>query len=543
MSTIYIIGHKNPDTDSIASATAYAKLKNAIDPQNTYIAARSGNINNQTKYIFDTNDEKVPFRLKDVYTKVEDIMTTQVLTVNENDSVKTAFSLVEGGSVRTIPVVDENNIFKGIIGSPQLLQFFVQDNIEAKPKYVFDAEHIASVINGEILHKGKNKEFKASILAGAMPAVKATERLSMEGFKETILVVGARKRIVEYAIKKNLSAIIITGDIEEQFDFSGFDGWVFHSSMDTAETIRRVVLASPAKSIMSSSIETLNKSDYLDAAKDKLTSSELRALPVVDNGKLVGIVTKSNILKKFKYKLILVDHNESDQAVDGIENADIVEIIDHHRLGTIKTSSPVTFYAKPVGSTCTLVYQLYKANNITPDIKTAMILMGGILSDTVMLKSPTVTEEDKEALKELEKISGKDAKEYGLAIFSATDNLSARTPKNIVETDFKMYEEYGVSFGVGQVEVVSFSDFEEVKESLLKELENQKKEHNLDWAMLMITDIIKEDSVLLTTKFEAGEKLFSYRSTEEHLFNMPGVLSRKKQLLPEVLRIVEELAN
>jgi manganese-dependent inorganic pyrophosphatase len=283
----------------------------------------------------------------------------------------------------------------------------------------------------------------------------------------------------------------------------------------------------------------LEENTYVDSVREMILSNKQRLLPVAADGRLTGIITRSNLLRRYKARLILVDHNEPAQAVDGIESAQIVEIVDHHRLHAVKTDMPILYYAKPVGSTCTLVYQLYFNSGIIPDRKTAMILMAGILSDTVMLKSPTATSEDEQALTKLSELINLDYRQFGKEIFDATDSLSAREPSNIVMGDFKIYSEHGVDFGIGQVEVVTLTDLPEMRESLSEELLKQKTVHNLDWAMLMITDIIVGDSALICSQFEAAERRFTYRQTDEHTFYLPKVLSRKKQLLPEILRILE----
>ncbi|MCD8491102.1 MAG: DHH family phosphoesterase [Geovibrio sp.] len=236
-----------------------------------------------------------------------------------------------------------------------------------------------------------------------------------------------------------------------------------------------------------------------------------------------------------------MDHNELSQAVDGAETALIHEIVDHHRLGTIKTKTPIHFFAKPVGSTCTLVYQQYIINGVEIDRETASILLSGILSDTVILKSPTTTEEDKRAVSALAELAGINYEEYGVEIFSATDSLKTRDPQSIINTDFKIYEEYGIKVGISQVEVVTLQEMDEVKNNLIQAISINTNEKGLDWGMLLVTDIIMERSILLTTGFEAAEKILAYNRTEDRCFDLPGVLSRKKQLLPEILRVLEEL--
>ncbi|MDR0454135.1 MAG: putative manganese-dependent inorganic diphosphatase [Deferribacteraceae bacterium] len=544
MSAIYIIGHKNPDTDSIASAYAYAALKQMLFPDNIYLPARCGNANNQTKYIFRRNGLPLPRLLKDVYPKVSDIMGTSVISVNENDPVLYVFQKMEENRIQELPVTDSELRVKGLVGAPELIHLFIQEAVDQRPRYLFHAAHIPGAINGYTIHNGVKEEFRAAIIIGAMPTGKAFERIDRVGAEEAALVVGNRRNIIEYAVSRNIPAIIITGTKHGErieADFTNYKGWVFLSGLDSSETVRRVILSSPVSNVMNDKVSTVKADCYVEDAEDIIVNSRQRVLPVVDDKCLIGVVTRTKMLHRHKTKLILMDHNEPDQAVDGIESADVLEIVDHHRIGAVKTNAPITFYAKPVGSTCTLVYQLYRSAGKTPGKKIAMILMGGIISDTVMLKSPTVTDEDRDALSDLENISGVDAHSYGMDIFSATDSLNSSTPESIINTDFKKYTEKGVTFGIGQVEVLTTSDLPDAVQGLLKELDVQKNQNELDWAMLLITDIIKEESILICTGFEAAEKRFSYRRSAPHCFLLPGVLSRKKQLLPEILRIIEEL--
>jgi manganese-dependent inorganic pyrophosphatase len=547
MSIVYITGHKNPDTDSIASAWAYTQLKNKLDPDNTYVAARCGHANSQTKYIFSRAGVDLPRFIKDVYPKAVDLMVTDVHRVLADEPVANVFHTIEesGGQVQVVPVVDNDGMLKGVVSATELLRLFVQEAVDQRPKYLFDAEQIATVIKGTVVCKGSESRFNAALMIGAMSMERSTERLEVAGASETVLVVGNRHELIEYAMSRALPAIIITGvkDAADMgVDCSNYNGWIFLSNLDSAETVRRVILATPVSSIMSTSMSILAPEDYLDSAKDMIISSKHRAIMVADDKqKLVGVLTRSDLLKKYRHRVILMDHNEPSQAVDGIDSADVLEIVDHHRLGAVKTSTPVTFYAKPVGSTCTLVYQLYKSAGVVPDKTIALILMSGIISDTVILKSPTVTDEDKAALAELEMIAGVKTQSYGIDIFSATDSLASRTPESIVMTDFKKYTEYGISMGIGQVEVVTLANLDEMQPKLLAELNRQRQLGNLDWAMLLVTDIIMEESVLITTDFADGEKLLAYKKLNDNQYTLPGILSRKKQLLPEILRIAEEL--
>ena len=544
MEKVFICGHKNPDTDSVASAACYAYLKSITDGGNfDYEAVRCGPLSDQTKYIFENAGAAVPPFMKDIYPKVADCMTSEILTVREDDPVSKVIKFIQQHGIRITPVVDGDGTYKGMAGISELSSLFLRDDRAAKPVFTLRSDTLKRSLKADILNKGDKEEFKASIIVATMSDESFRSRVADMDESGLVLVTGNREAILADVFKKNYPAVVLVGLKPEEYknlDFGGFKGWVFASPFDSAQTIRCVEMATPVWKLMTKTAP-LSPDDYLDMVPDKLKEAGVKSLPVVRDGKLSGIITGTDMLKKRRRRLILMDHNEMNQAIDGAETAEIMEIVDHHRLGTVKTINPVYFYAKPIGSTCTLVYQLYKASGIELPRKYALLLLGGILSDTVIMKSPTTTVEDHAAVSELQDICGLDAKEYGVAIFSATNGLSTKTPAEILSGDFKIFEEYGVRMGISQVETVTLQELESVKAGLTEELLSVKTTNGLDWAMLLVTDIIKEESVLITSGFEAGENLFSYKRLSADTFFLPGVLSRKKQLLPEVLRILEEL--
>jgi len=546
MSEIFIIGHKNPDSDSVCSAYAYANLKNYIDKEKHYTAGRCGNLNKQTRFIFDELGLTPPKFISDVYPKVKDVMTHKVVAIDENDPIKGVIKNIDELKIRITPVISGGNHLEGVISILELAHFFTPKAEDGRPVYLFRGSNFEKSIKGYTYIRGETDEFEATFMIGAMPYDRFKERMESLDGTRSILVVGKRRDIIEYAIANQLPAIILTGirgEADIDINFDGYKGWVYISDLDTAETLRNLQLSIPAKSFMKTDVPHLKEDDYLDAAGEILMSVDHKGLPVTNEGRIIGILTRSDIIKKVQNELILMDHNELTQAVDGAESAKISEIVDHHRLGTIKTKTPIHFFAKPVGSTCTLVAQLYKMNGVEPDAKTAAVLLSGILSDTIILKSPTATKQDVEAVRELAGISGLDFEKYGIEMFSSTDNLKSREPEDIINTDFKTFSEYGKTVGIGQVEVVNLEELEGVKESLLAALEKVKNEKGLIWSMLLVTDIIREESVLLSSGYAPGEKLMTYKQSGDRRFYLPGVLSRKKQLLPEILRVLEELAN
>ncbi len=279
--------------------------------------------------------------------------------------------------------------------------------------------------------------------------------------------------------------------------------------------------------------------DMFEDGKAIMIKSKLRGFPVYDDNKYLGYVTRRCFLEAPKHNVILVDHNEASQSIKGLETANIVEIIDHHRLGALKTILPIYMDIEPLGSTCTIVYQQYLKHNMKPDETVAKVLLAGLISDTVILKSPTTTKTDVDTANDLTKLAKVDLNEFAEKMFSSMGGLTADVANEKIESDFKIYAENGVSVGIGQCEVVTLRDLDNYKEAYLKTLDEVRQKNSLNWAMLMITDVIKETSVLLTTDFKLNKNI-QYKKLETNVYDMPGVLSRKKQLLPDVLSIINQ---
>ncbi|MBB5021583.1 putative manganese-dependent inorganic diphosphatase [Desulfurispira natronophila] len=543
MNSTLVIGHKNPDTDSICSAITYANLKAKIDPHNTYIAGRCGHLNQQTRYVLERFNVDKPLFYRDIHTRIKDILEPNPAQVTPDTPIFEVMRNIDERRIRISPVVSQERRFEGVVSILEVANFFLEKDITHHPRFLMRPENLPAVIPGYFHCRGEQEEFPARIFAAAMPFERALQHFETMDDENMVLILGKRRDFIQYAIGRQFPAIILTGiDGEEELDidFSGYRGWVFVSQWDTAETLRRCTLAVPCKSIMNRNVPTVSPQTLFEQGRDQLSQTEHKGLPVVKDQQLVGLVTRSHFLRKPRTRLILMDHNEIAQAVDGAEDAEIVEIVDHHRLGALKTTHPIHIYAKPVGSTCTLVYQQYRYHQVGIDATTAGLLLCGILSDTVITKSPTTTAEDVAALEALAVIAGVDYQQLGMDIFKVADSLGSANPEFVVSGDLKEYHEFGVSLAIAQVEVVTLSEPPEVYVALQDALQKMQKRQGLHWAMLLITDIIQEKSVLLTSGYPKAEQLFRYQQNEDGSFVLPGVLSRKKQLLPEVLRVLEE---
>ena len=532
--------------DSICAAYCYARYKNAVDPENVYEAVRCGALNRQTKYAFGLAGVEPPALAADIYPRVQDVVRTNLVTLDENDAVYNAIRRIDEGNVSVLPIRDAEGTFRGLVTIHEISQYFIAETVGTRPEYLFRPANFEAVLPGHFLHKGKDEEFSTYTMISAMPFETSIRRLKAILPKKPVLIAGLRKDIIRYAIQEEFPAIILTG-LEPQdrldIDFSKYAGWVYQSERDTAETARLLRLSAPVKYIMNADPPRTQKTTLFEEARDALVNSRYRGLPVFDGEEFLGIVTRRCFIDQPRKKLILVDHNEASHSVPGAENADIREIIDHHRLGMEKTRHPIYVYAKPVGSTCTLVYQHFAFSGLPVAKDIAVLLLSGILSDTVGLKSPTTTPEDEAAAQALARVAGLELRAFAEELFSQAQDLTKAAPQEVIAADFKTYREYGSFIGIGQAEVATLENFGEAKNPLLAALNEAQHRQRLDWAMLLITDVVEEYSLLLVTESPGREAALIYRRLEPNLYALPGILSRKKQLLPEILRVLEETAQ
>lgn len=542
MSKIYITGHKNPDMDSIAAAYSYSVLKNKIDPDNQYIPVALGAMNSISRSLFERLGIKSLDILKDTFSKVKDVCKRPTLILEPEDPIYELVNMYNQTNPSVVPIM-KDGIYKGLLSVDDINKYFLRENYDSRPVYSLDINNIRRVVKGFMIKRGSVDDFVAPIMVGAMRFSVFKKRLK-DCKEKPLLVVGCRNDHIAEAIKEQIPGLILTGveeDSLDEIDFSGFNGFVYASHEDTAETIRLLRLSVKVETLLIPSKEITITHDMLfDSAKGILADSNKRGLPVFDkeNGSFMGFITRRCFLERPRTKLILVDHNEASQSVKGIEDAEIVEIIDHHRLDAVKTTNPISITAMPVGSTCTIVFEQYNRYDQEIDPLTAKVLLAGIASDTVMLKSPTTTSLDRNAVKTLCAIASVDFEAFGKELFSRGSSLSSVDAKSAISSDFKVYTERGVKFGIGQIEVTTLDDIDEVSDNYLAELEKKKEGDSLDWAMLLVTNVLTSTSVLLCTNYKNNYR-FEYEELKSQIFSLPGVLSRKKQLLPEVIRVLE----
>ena len=532
MSEIYITGHRNPDMDSLCAAYAYAQLKNTIDRVNHYTAVRCGHISDNVKAQFGITGIEPPPYMKNIRTKVLDVMRTDIQAVQGSLPVYELMRIMNQYSKRpsVVPVFNGDE-FKGLLSIDDIALWFLNDHSGEYPRYEITVENIERVLKCKTLKRGKAKRFTAPILSGAS---------HVDEHPDALVVMPYGEKYAKLAMSFNVPAIVFT-DVKKdisKLDWSGYDGSIFVSDIETTEAVRRLRMAQSVESLIGVQGDILSVYDLFDEAKERLSSSNLRGLAVFDGDKYMGFVTRRCFLRKPRHNVILVDPNEPDQSIKGVEEAAVREIIDHHRLDAPKTDLPVFIDAEPVGSTCTIIYQLFVRNNIVPDLTTAKVLLAGILADTILLKSPTTTGVDMLSVEKLSPLAGvEDYRTFGMAMFEKVEGLGSRNPEQVILEDMKTYKENGLTIGVSQCEVPTLNDLEEYSFKYLAALKSMKKARNLDWVMLMITDVVKYQSMLLSSGHRLERRL-SYEMVAEHVFDMKDAVSRKKQLLPEIIYAV-----
>lgn len=547
MADIFVTGHKNPDMDSICAAYSYAYLKNKVDLNNTYYPIRIGNLNEATRAQFDRLGVTPPPFMRDIRTKVQSVTRTSDFTVEVTDPIFSLVSFYVSERLTAVVPVMEQGQFRALLSIDDVSSFILQENSTRRPSYGFVLDNIPLVIEGTYLKRGALDTFEAPIMIGASRFVSYCKQMAALEEKKPVLVVGDREDQIKYAIEMQIPLIVLTGIVDDnitsQVDWDSYEGSVFVSHFDAAETYRLLRLSVPVETLITAgATHTIEADRLFDEARDILTDKNLRSLAVYDEGRFKGFVTRSSFLNKPKNKLIMVDHNESEQSIEGIEEAEVVEIIDHHRLGAERTREPIFIYCEPLGSTCTIVYKLFVQHGVDIPPTLARVMLSGILSDTIILRSPTTTFEDYTAVQDLLELGQvSDMRKFGEEMFSGGAALAKADPRQMIEGDFKRYKEVGVSFGIGQAEVTTLSDVSEYAGTYLAELKNIQKAYMLDWTMFLITDVVRESSILLMTdSMPIAERKLSYWKEDEGRYYAEGVLSRKKQLLPEILRVLEE---
>lgn len=545
-SRVYVIGHKNPDTDSICSAIAYADIKNRTDKTKTYMARRAGQINEETEYVLKRFGVRAPGYLPNAGTQVKEIEIHEVPSVPGTISVKKAYSMMKNNNVVTLPITSPENDLQGVITVSDIAESYM-DSYDSHVMSLARTQYrsIAETLDGSVIVGNEHGYFiEGKVVVGAFHPD------TMENYidKNDLVILGNRAEDQLCAIEMDASCIIVglgakvTKTIQK---FAEEKCCVIISSPHDTYTIARLINQSiPVKYLMRrSNLITFSTEDFLDDIKEVMKNQRHRDFPILNKkGKYVGTISRRNLIGNAGKKLILVDHNEESQAVDNVKEAEILEIIDHHRLGSLETMAPVMFRNEPVGCTGTIMYQIYqeKGLDIAPNI--AGLLCAAIISDTLMFRSPTCTMLDKAAAEALAGIAEISIPEFASEMFRAGSNLKDKSPEEIFYQDFKKFIMGDVTFGVGQITSLDAGELESIKEQLLPQMESECGKHGIEMVFFMLTNIIEESTELLyygNGAKEVIEKAFEDVSVDEVSCELKGVVSRKKQLIPAFMMALQ----
>lgn len=543
---IYVVGHKNPDTDSICSAMAYARLRQ-LQGLTQVEAARAGHVNRQTEFVLEELALPRPKLLVDVFPRVKDVVREHVITIPGDAPLSRALELFHLHNVRLLPVLDEERRPLGMLFLKKVSErFLVPSQAKEIRRLLASPASMMKCLKAKALHLVDGDRIEElELYVGAMASSTFSEKMAGLDPRKLVLITGDRQLILQQAVDMGVRVLIVTGNlpVPEEILAAGReqDVTILSTEFDTATSAWLSRLATPVSRLVSADHLQVGVQERLDDLRLKLLHHKDPGAVVVDgDGRVVGVATKRDLLAPSPLKLILVDHNELSQAVDGAEKVEVLEVVDHHRLGNFHTDYPIRFINQPLGSTCTLVATLYRQAGIVPDRATAGLMLAGLLSDTVILKSPTTTEVDREIAHWLGSLTGLDPQEFGRRIFSAGSALAAYpSVRQLLLADFKEYSAGERSFGVGQVEVVSFHEFQAMKTEVATALAMLKEERGLDTVGLLVTDIVQETSLLLALGGPELPFLIGYPQVEENLYSLKGVLSRKKQLVPHLLKVLK----
>ena len=539
---IFVIGHKHPDTDSICSAIAYADIKNRTSQSKKYVPTRAGQINEETQYVLNRFGVNPPAYVTNIGTQVKDMEIRVSPNVDKSISLKNAWDLMKENGIVTLPIRDKEGCLEGLITIGDIAQVYMDQTdsyllSKAKTQY----KRIAETIGGHIIEGNEHGYFaKGRILIGSANPEKMKNYIE----KDDMIIMGDREEDHLQAIKQDVSCIIVGlgSEVSEKVIKLAHEKEIviIGTEYDTFTIARLINQSIPVRYVMQTeNLITFSTEDYTDDIQDTMIKNKHRAFPVTNKrGKCIGTISRRNFLDINKKKVILVDHNERDQAVDNVEKAEILEIIDHHKLGSLETMRPINFRNQPVGCTATIMYQIYGEQRLEISPTIAGLLCSAIISDTLMFRSPTCTLQDKMAAGALALIADINIEEHARAMFKAGSNLKDKAPEEIFYQDYKKFIAEGdVTFGVGQISSMDGEELKELKKRLMPFLVSECGRHGISKVYFMLTNIMDESTELLyygEDSEEMGKMAFKIEPSEG-AFHLEKVVSRKKQLIPALM--------
>ena len=550
---VWVVGHKHPDTDSICAAISYANLKNEIEKKNpktatgmTYIAKRAGSVNAETAYVLERFHAEAPAMISDVGTQIKDIQIRRTEGVNSHISMKKAWEMMKILNVVTLPVVNKKDKLEGLIVTGDIAKSYmdVYDNsILAKARTQY--RNIVETLDGKIVAGNEHGYFvKGKVIVGAG----TPDTIKGNVAEDDLVIISDREESQLICIEANCSCIIVTSGFDISKDVinaaNAKDVVVISTPYDTFTTSRLINQSMPIKSFMTrENLIHFDLDDYVDDVRDTVSKIRHRDFPILDeNQNYVGMFSRRNLMNARKKQVILVDHNETSQAVANIDEAEILEIIDHHRIGSLETIGPVYFRNQPLGCTGTIIYQMYMEKGVEVTPQMAGLMCAAILSDTLVFRSPTCTQVDKSTALILAEIAQIDVEEFAKKMFEAGSNFANKTEEEILNQDFKIFHSGDYTFGVSQISALSRTELDKVQARVVPLLDKMQVEKQLDMLFVMLTDILNESTYLIYSGAEAA-------SIAASAYNLPqsrdgimlkGVVSRKKQLIPELINVINE---
>ena len=547
---IFVIGHKNPDTDSICSAIAYADIKNRTSQKVKYVAKRAGQINEETEYVLNRFGMQPPGYLSNIGTQVKDMDIRMSPEADKSMSLKNAWDLMMEKSIVSLPIRDREGQLEGLITIGDIAKTYMDttdSNLLSRAKTQY--KRIAETIGGTVIEGNEHGYF---VNGKVMVGTANPEMLKAYVEEDDLIIMGDREEDHLQAIAQNVSCIIVGMGIEVTEKVIKLaherEIIIIRSPYDTFTIARLINQSIPVKYIMKTdNLVTFSTEDFTDDIQNEMIKHRHRAFPVINKkGKCIGTISRRNFLDMHKKKVALVDHNEKDQAVDNIEKAEIMEIIDHHKLGSLETMTPISFRNQPVGCTATILYEMYGEQKLEISPIIAGLLCAAIISDTLMFRSPTCTLSDKMAAGALALIAGIDIEKFAREMFKAGSNLKDKSPEEIFYQDYKKFIAEGdINFGVGQISSMDTDELAVIKERLVPFMVSECGRHGVTRVYFMLTNIIEESTELLYYGDGSEEmaKIAFHMDPVDGAFDLKGVVSRKKQLIPALMEAAQAGQN
>ena len=542
---VYVSGHKNPDTDSICSAIAYSYLLNATNKYNA-VPVRLGEVNRETEYVLKRFGVEHPVLLKTVKQKVEDLNYDKVTVFSKDLTLKTAWFLLKQQNLKSAPILDEHGQLLGLLSTSNIIEGYMdQWDSEVLKKAKTPVENVIDTLEANVIYLNESlKVVEGDIHIAAMSGSEAKKRIHEN---DVVIVGGDRSDDLEELISVKPSLIVLTGsltadeNVVKKCEEQGIS--IISTPFNTYQTSQQIVQAIPVEYVMiKGDIKTFSTDDTLDYMKEVMSETRYRGYPVIDlNNRCVGSISRFALLKGLRKKVILVDHNERGQSIPGVEEADILEIVDHHRVADIQTVGPLLFRGEPLGSTATIVTKIFDELDVEMPSHIAGLLLGAVVSDTLLFKSPTCTPVDTKIAKKLAEIAGVDIQEFAMEMFKAGTSLVGKTVDEIFNQDFKKFSFDNLQVGVAQVNSMDIEGFLPYKKDMLDYMNKFAEDNNLEFTLLLLTDIINANSEIFVggPRPELVEKAFNVQLTECQ-GTLAGVISRKKQVVPAITAVMSE---